>query len=47
VEASSEENAKLLGTDEGIEAGNDVLHDNTTSDIFTVKQLDEVNYKDV
>jgi len=47
LEASSDENAKLIGRIEGLEAGNIIEHDITTSDEYEVTELDEINFKSV
>ena len=47
LEASSEENAKLIGRIEGLEVGNIIEHDITISDDYEVTELDEINFKGV
>ena len=47
LEASSDENAKLIGRTEGLEAVNIIEHDITTSEEYEVTELDEINFKGV
>lgn len=47
VEATDETNAKLVGTEEGIEVGNVITSEYSEGETITPKQIDQVEYKDV
>ena len=47
VEATDETNAKLLGTDEGLEVGNVITNEYSEGETITPKQIDQVEYQTV